>query len=155
MELVDKVLIAKKEGFESENLNFISIADFDSIDLVDSIVLLGGVLQYPEHPYEILENIVKKRPLMVVPDRTPVLSEQGGKERFYVQNAPSYLGGSSHPLRILNRQRLEGILDESGYQKFGEHDYGAFPRDYSEARYIAQIWIRSVVNSQNGQTEPF
>ena len=141
VKLEDKVAIAKEEGFETENLAFITIADFDRVDWTKiDCILLGGVLQYPEHPYEILENLVKKRPKMIALDRTPLLSDSNGKELYHVQAAPYLLGGSVHPLRILNRQRLESVLKKGGYLNCGEHDYGPFPRSYSKGCYIAQIW---------------
>jgi len=141
VELKDKVAIAKNEGFEGENLKFMTTEDFDLLHSVRiDCLLLGGVLQYTEFPYDLLKNILKKKPSMVALDRTPVLDGSNNEELFYIQEAPDFLGGSAHPLRIINRQNVENSLKDCGYKEYGEYDYGAFPRDYSKGRYVAQIW---------------
>jgi putative methyltransferase (TIGR04325 family) len=140
IELDEKVEIARRAGFEDEVITFNNSEKIDcKIEKLDCL-LLGGVLQYLEDPYHLLEDLLEKKPKVVVVDRTPMRDYPNNSENFYVQKSPNRLGGSSHPLRILNVQRVQEIFQKKGYEKMGEYDYGAFPHFHSKGRYLAQIW---------------
>ena len=136
----DKVEIGKRE-FENDQLRFHS--SIEEINTVEPfIILFGGVLQYVPDPYTVIENALRYKPDAVALDRTPMLPSGEKGEIFHVQTAQTELGGSIHPLRIMNKDRLCQLFLDAGYTMIGSYDYGKFPRDYSPGSYLAQLWKR-------------
>ncbi len=141
VEIEGKVLIGKAE-FQNDSIKFFrGIEEIPAT--IDSCLLFGGVLQYLSDPYALVAESLLHRPLIVALDRTPLLDDANGGEQFFVQKVPEAISGSAHPLRILNKERLENIFHSCGYRKIGTQDYASFPRDTSRGRYLAQIWKRS------------
>jgi len=147
VELADKVAIGKKE-FETDVLRFYEKIDAIS-DPSSCVLLLGGVLQYLSDPYALIKELLHYKNEFVAIDRTPMVTDaRRGFECFHVQRIPTYLGGSSHPLRVLNYDMVQDIFLAAGYELLAQHDYGPFPRGYSKGHYYAQVWHRTICGGE-------
>lgn len=141
VELEGNVDVGRKE-FETENLKFhTSIEGIP--DLSSTTLLLGGVLQYLPDPHALLRDLLARNPMYVVIDRTPMLIAEDNFEIFHIQKSPEALGGSKHPLRILNFNSIQNTFISAGYELLAQNDYGPFPREYSPGHYYAQIWVKT------------
>lgn len=71
-------------------------------------VLLSSVLQYLEHPHELLGELDRRGFDHVIIDRTALAVD--GRDRIVVQHTPPSLGGGSYPAWFFNRDRLLAAL---------------------------------------------
>jgi len=84
------------------------------------LAILSSVLQYLENPYEDLNQILSKKPRVVVVDRT--LFSKDNKSYVSVQRVPKSIYGfpTSYPCWILNKEELLGVFNKQGYVLVGE-----------------------------------
>ncbi len=101
------VLIGKRE-FQDERLRFYdTISDSVSAAQPD-VIVLSGVLQYVEFPYEILDALRNSGAEFLVIDRTPFWD--GFSDRLCVQHVPAEIYIASYPCRIFSWPRFVSIL---------------------------------------------
>jgi putative methyltransferase (TIGR04325 family) len=81
-----------------------------------NVVILSGVLQYLEHPYTILDQILGLPCDLIIIDRTPFLT--GPKDRLCVQTAPPlfYTCTTRYPSWIFSRERFYTYLNNEDWQ---------------------------------------
>lgn len=89
----------KEKGLEF----FSSIESAAALGQVD-IVILSSVLQYVEHPYEILKKCFALNPKIVVIDRTPFIKRR--KDIITIQRVPKYIVASDYPARLFGNSAL-------------------------------------------------
>lgn len=106
-----------RERFSSEVLSFHeSLKDASEGEAVD-VVVLSGVLQYLEDPYEILRQVRELAPSVILIDRTPV-SERAG-DVFTVQVVPPAIFAARLPFRVFGARMFE-VAFENAYDKVAE-----------------------------------
>jgi len=93
-----------KEFFEDDILRFyLTIDEYSSENTPDAIIL-SGVLQYLENPYEILSRLIELHSKCIMLDRTPFW--KGEKDRICVQHVPANIYPASYPTWILSKNRF-------------------------------------------------
>ncbi|WP_418314681.1 methyltransferase, TIGR04325 family [Piscinibacter sakaiensis] len=99
-----------KKEFETPRLKFFENMHqcFESESI--NAVLLSGVLQYVERPYQLLDEVVNFMPTAIIIDRTPIYEV----ERITVQHVPTSVYKASYPCRFLERARVEACLKNLG-----------------------------------------
>jgi putative methyltransferase (TIGR04325 family) len=100
-----------KAFFEDDYLRFYAGITDCLADTQPNVVLLGSVLQYLEHPYSILDQILELPCDHIIIDRTPFWS--GPTDRLCVQTVPPSIYAASYPSWIFSRQRLHAYLNET------------------------------------------
>ena len=100
------------------------------------VVLLAGVLQYLNHPYAAISEILGLRPHIVVLDRTPV----GARARHMVQRTWPHLGGHTLPWNILDRDGVAACFAD--YDLMLEQTSPHPGPDASDESCVARIYRR-------------
>ncbi|MEI6715467.1 MAG: methyltransferase, TIGR04325 family [Verrucomicrobiota bacterium] len=96
-----------KEGqltFSNDNLHFYDTVNEAFAAHPINFVLLSGVLQFLEKPWDFLEEILARRPEYLMIDRTTLL--KSGQDRITIQTVPKSLYDATYPCWLLNRQAL-------------------------------------------------
>ena len=93
-----------REFFESEELKF--YYDIDECLRFErpNVVLLSGVLQYIEYPYDLLKDVIKRNFQYIILDRTPGV--RLGSDILTVQKVPKEIYEASYPCWFLSEKRL-------------------------------------------------
>jgi len=93
-----------KQHFEDEILRFYPDLSECLKEQDPHIVLLSGVIQYMEKPYELLDELMHTGfPYMII-DRTPFLEK--GKDRITVQKVPPKIYPANYPAWLFNEERF-------------------------------------------------
>jgi putative methyltransferase (TIGR04325 family) len=100
---------AGKEEFADDKLHFFNSIDdcLDSFDI--QLVLLSSVLQYIEKPYELLEEIISKKPGFILIDRTPFIN---GADRITVQKVNPAIYAGSYPCWFFNEEKFKSSIEK-------------------------------------------
>ena len=104
---------AGRRDFEDERLRF-----YDSVD--DAVaagrpdaVLLGGVLQYLEHPYALLERLAAIPPELMILDRMPFSDLDD--DRISVQHVPAEIYRASYPSHVFSLRKFREWVASQGW----------------------------------------
>lgn len=91
-----------KKHFEDKTLKFYSSLDsfFEKNPSID-LVLFSSVLQYLENPFDIVNKVIQKKPLVIVVLRTPFTQ---GDLRICVQKVNPKIYFASYPCYIFNEK---------------------------------------------------
>lgn len=93
-----------KAYFEDDNLRFYESIAECLADTQPNAVLLSSVLQYIEHPYTVLDQILELLCDHVIIDRTPFWD--GPTDRLCVQTVPPSIYPASYPSWIFSRSQF-------------------------------------------------
>jgi putative methyltransferase (TIGR04325 family) len=107
-----------REIFQNEELAFHSSIK-SAAQLPPDVVLLSGVLQYLEDPYELIEQCKSLAARYIVIDRTTIIDLSS--DVLTVQHVPPTIVESSYPCWILSRDRVRRTL-ETSYQVVSEFE---------------------------------
>jgi putative methyltransferase (TIGR04325 family) len=107
VEQLSHVLAGQRE-FQNERLRFFESIDACVAESQPDLVLLSGVLQYLERPYDILDALRQTDATFLLVDRTPFWS--GSNDRLCVQNVPAEIYCASYPSWIFSLPRFRSIL---------------------------------------------
>ena len=102
------VAVGKKE-FENESLRFYSTVEECFAVERPHLVLLSSVLPYIEKPYELLNDIISKRPRHVLIDRTAFLKTPH-TERITLQKVPPKIYDASYPARFFDIEEIQSVF---------------------------------------------
>jgi putative methyltransferase (TIGR04325 family) len=95
---------AGRENFENCNLKFYEdISDFIS-ENSPNVILLSSVLQYLNHPYDVIKKLSHLDAIILVLDRTPF--HDGNDDKIVIQSVPPQIYKASYPMRIFSRARF-------------------------------------------------
>jgi putative methyltransferase (TIGR04325 family) len=103
-------VVIGKAYFEDDNLRFYSGITDCLADTKPNVVLLSSVLQYLEHPYTVLDQILELPSDHIIIDRTPFWS--GSSDRLCVQTVPPSIYQASYPSWIFSTPRFHAYLNE-------------------------------------------
>ncbi len=102
-----------KNKFEDERLKFFYNIDECIEKENPSVLLLSGVLQYIEKPYELLDDILKNNFEYILIDRTPFCKIN---EKITLQIVPPDIYEASYPCRFLNEKEFIRYLGDKNYK---------------------------------------
>jgi putative methyltransferase (TIGR04325 family) len=100
-----------KEWFEDEHLKFYLRVEDCVVETQPNVVILSGVLQYLEHPYDILYRLLRIPCNHIIIDKTPFWG--GPTDRLCVQHVPPSIYPASYPSWIFSTRRFYSYLHES------------------------------------------
>jgi hypothetical protein len=109
-----------KECFEDKQLRFYPTIKHCLAENELNVVILGGVLQYLEHPFEVLDELLRLRCDHIIIDRTPFWD--GPTDRLCIQNVPPTIYPASYPSWIFSRHNFLNQISEKGFEVFMEFD---------------------------------
>jgi putative methyltransferase (TIGR04325 family) len=90
--------------FSNEIVRFYNDLDECLRNNNSNVILLSSVIQYIEHPYDLLHKIINKRFEYILFDRTPFI--EGYKDNITLQKVPPYIYHASYPCWILGEQKF-------------------------------------------------
>jgi len=93
-----------RESFETEELKFYYDIDEALISEKPDVVLLSGVLEYIERPYDLLKEIATRNFQYIILDRTPVVGLES--DILTVQKVPKEIYEASYPCWFLSENKL-------------------------------------------------
>lgn len=93
-----------KENFEDEHLKFYSDVEECLLNHKPNVLIISGVLQYMEHPYEWLEKLLSLGVKNIIFDRTSFVNNK--KDILTVQNVPESIYNASYPAWFFNKERF-------------------------------------------------
>jgi putative methyltransferase (TIGR04325 family) len=108
-----------KDRFTSDQLQFYRSIEDAVADGRPDVVLLSGVLQYLDDPYDVLRRVVLCEPQVIVVDRNPFSSEE--RDVFSTQIVAGKIYPARLAFRIFASNSLERALAPK-YRKFSEFD---------------------------------
>lgn len=125
-----------KKWFEDEYLKFYPCVEDCLSETQPNVIILSGVLQYLEHPYEVLSTLLGLSCDYVVIDRTPF--HDGPIDRLCVQSVPPIIYVASYPSWIFSTQRFRSYLGKKW--KIME-EFEGFDRLKAPIQAIWKGWI--------------
>lgn len=104
---------AGKEGFENSRLKFFN--DFGKCieEKKPNVLLLSGVIQYIEHPYALLDELLQHDFEFVIFDRTTFVNQE--TTRLAVQKVPEEITGASYPVWLFNEEEFLKKISQRNY----------------------------------------
>jgi putative methyltransferase (TIGR04325 family) len=97
-----------KRFFEDEHLKFYYTLGDCLKEQAASTILLSSVIQYLEKPYDLLEDVKRRKFQYIIIDRTAFLDV--GDDRITVQRVPTEIYQASYPAWFLNRDKFLAFL---------------------------------------------
>jgi len=107
VEQLSHVLSGQRQ-FQDERLRFFESIDACVAESQPDVVLLSGVLQYLERPYDILDALRQTDARFLLVDRTPFWAGSG--DRLCVQSVPKEIHRASYPSWIFSLPLFRSIL---------------------------------------------
>lgn len=105
---------AGKKEFENDTLKFYFDLNGFSQENTPQTLLLSSVLQYVEHPYDLLEEILAFDFKVIILDRTP-FDKHNGDEYLILQKVPKEIYNASYPAWVFNRQKITEFFMDKGF----------------------------------------
>lgn len=103
-----------KKYFEDDRLHFY----YDIKECVEkenpNVLLLSGVLQVLENPYNTLEDLLSYNFPFVIIDRTPFHTK--ARDRITIQRVPPWIYEASYPCWIFNKKNFLSFFENKGYR---------------------------------------
>jgi putative methyltransferase (TIGR04325 family) len=90
-----------KECFEDKQLRFYPTIQDCLMENEPNLIIFGSVLQYLEHPFDVLDKLLGMSCNHVIIDRTPFWD--GATDRLCVQVVPPSIYSASYPIWIFSR----------------------------------------------------
>lgn len=90
--------------FAGDELQFAASLNEAALAATPCVALLSSVLQYLEHPDEVLAGLARSPATHLLIDRTPL--HAGARDRLTIQEVPRHIYEASYPCWILSRPRL-------------------------------------------------
>lgn len=103
-------VICGQEYFEDEQLKFYYSPEECIIKQHPNILLLSGVLQYLENPYQWIEKFIALKVPNIIIDRTAFIS--GDHSRLTLQNVPDKIYQASYPCWFFNEHEFLNAFSE-------------------------------------------
>lgn len=110
-----------REFFADDKLSFYT--DIDEFPLETDkalwVLILQGVLMYLDHPFALLEKVLKRLPFdSVILDRTAFSRDE--TMFFKVQKIPKSLGYGANPWSVFSKQAVIDFFQKQGFQLFDD-----------------------------------
>lgn len=109
-----------KEFFEDDTLRFYPTIDDYSTENTPDVVILSGVLQYLENPYEVLRRLLELHSDCIILDRTPFW--EGDADHICVQHVPAKIYPASYPIWILSKRKFLQFVQGNGLNIVAEFE---------------------------------
>jgi putative methyltransferase (TIGR04325 family) len=100
-----------KAEFEDEHLKFYGSIEDCLAETQPNVIVLSSVLQYLEHPFDVLHMLSATPCNHLIIDRTPFWD--GPTDRLCVQHVPASIYAASYPSWIFSLHRFRSFLNES------------------------------------------
>jgi putative methyltransferase (TIGR04325 family) len=111
---------AGQAEFQTDELRFFASVEACVEDLQPNFLLLSGVLQYLDKPYDILSDLLSLDIPFVCVDRT--MARRFACDRLVVQSVPPTIYAASYPVWLLDADRLESVFSSKGYEVLYDFD---------------------------------
>ena len=135
-----------RQWFEDECLRFYFRVEDCLAETQPNVILLSSVLQYLEHPYELLGQLLRLPCDHVIIDRTPIWG--GPADRLCVQYVPRRIYRASYPSWIFSEQRLLTEVQNNGFETVAEVNDPDRPQGPISFAYKGMIGVRSTTLGQ-------
>jgi putative methyltransferase (TIGR04325 family) len=100
----NKIYNLGKKHFQNKNLIFYkNLSDYLTNNNPD-LIILSGVLQYLENPYDALVDFAKLKKKTIIIDRTSFSSKSN--DQIYIQHVPKSINQASYPIRIFSEKKF-------------------------------------------------
>jgi putative methyltransferase (TIGR04325 family) len=114
-----KFVECAKRYFQNEELRFFTRLEDSMREAHPDIALFSSVLQYLEHPHQVLDAVVRHAPHYIVIDRTPFFNET--TDLLMVQVVPPEIYAASYPSWIFGTSLVEELVAD-GYRVLADWD---------------------------------
>jgi putative methyltransferase (TIGR04325 family) len=143
---------AGKRYFEDDHLRFYESIEKCLSETKPNLVLLSGVLQYLERPYDVVKELLTfPSDHVIIIDRTPFW--QGPRDRICVQHVPPSVYPASYPTWIFSKRNFFSLIADTSFEilvEFETSDRMNGPVDFT---YKGLILVRSVPQPNKLETE--
>lgn len=103
-----------KEFFEDNVLKFFPDVETCLSETKPNVILLSGVLQYLENPFDILNKLLDQTVDYVIIDRTPFWD--GTKDRLGVEHVPPRIYPATYPVWIFSEQNFIRYIQKKNFE---------------------------------------
>lgn len=127
-----------KENFQNNQLKFFE--DYDTYLATNStpdVLLLSSVIQYIEHPFQLLDMLLSKGIETVIIDITTFVDTE--LDIITVQKVPPHIYTASYPCWFFNKEKFIRYCNDKGYQKMGEWN---FPYDLNMGYHAGILFTK-------------
>ncbi|MGB3946507.1 MAG: methyltransferase, TIGR04325 family [Bacteroidia bacterium] len=108
-----------KKTFADKNLHFFYTIEECMNNYNIDVLLLSGVIQYLENPYQFLESIINSNVEYIFIDRIPLTNKN--KDLLTLQTVPKKIYNAKYPCWILNEKSLLDYISKH-YELIYEHE---------------------------------
>lgn len=103
-----------KKNFADEHLHFFYDINTCLREYSINVALFASSLQYLEHPYSYLDEVVSNKVGFIIIDRTPVMLSE--KDRITIQKVQKKIYNASYPCRIMSEKKLFSFFTDKNYK---------------------------------------
>jgi putative methyltransferase (TIGR04325 family) len=111
---------AGQAEFQTDELRFFASVEACVEDLQPNFLLLSGVLQCLDKPYDILSDLLSLDIPFICVDRT--MAHRFACDRLVIQSVPPTIYAASYPVWLLDADRLESVFSSKGYEVLYDFD---------------------------------
>jgi putative methyltransferase (TIGR04325 family) len=108
-----KFVLKGKELFEDNNLKFYYTIEECLSENKPNVIILSGVLQYLENPFEFIRNIIKLKINFIIIDLTGFINEPN--DRITVQKVDPVIYNASYPCWFFNSENFIDHFEKDYY----------------------------------------
>jgi len=137
-----------RELFENDKLKFFSTIEEYSIENEPNVVVMSGILQYLESPYELIERLLVLSSTCAIIDLTPFWD--GDNDITCVQTVPPCIYEASYPLWIFSKQKFINYLNSLNYHILAEFETLKAPPSDICLYYQGLIIVRKGTEALDG-----
>ena len=110
--------------FENEHLRFYESIEECLFHTAPNVIVVSSVLQYLEHPYDLLSSMIKLSGMCVIIDRTPYWS--GDYDRLSIQRVDPKIFDTNFPMWVFSLRKFRESLRETVFEEFESFENGLF-----------------------------
>jgi putative methyltransferase (TIGR04325 family) len=110
--------------FQNEHLRFYESIEECLSHTAPNVIVVSGVLQYLEHPYNLLATMLKLSSISVIIDRTPYWN--GDYDRLSIQRVDPKIFDVSYPLWVFSLRKFREALRGAVFEEFESFENGLF-----------------------------
>lgn len=107
-----------RDQIQDETVHFYESIDNCMAQKPVDVIFLSSVLQYLEHPYQLLTALAKAGAPYLLIDRTPFTEE--AQDRLTVQHVPSVIYKASYPAWFFSQREFDETIEKLGYSMIVE-----------------------------------
>lgn len=125
-----------KKLFRGDKLHFFFSIEECTDKLSIDVVLFSSVLQYLEKPYDIINDVIRRKIKYIIIDRTPFTDKA---DRITLQRVPPHIYKACYPCRFFNKK---GFLERFPKNYTMKHQFKSLDKSNIRSEFLGMVFER-------------